>query len=85
MALPAEDSVRIALRTQQIIAHESGVAETVDPLAGSYYIEYLTNTIEQKAQEYIKRIDKLGGAPKAIEQDSCNKRSKTALIIIKWQ
>ena len=68
LALPAEDSVRIALRTQQIIAHESGVAETVDPLAGSYYIEYLTNTIEQKAQEYIKRIDKLGGAPKAIEQ-----------------
>jgi methylmalonyl-CoA mutase N-terminal domain/subunit len=68
LALPAEDSVRIALRTQQIIAHESGVAETVDPLAGSYYIEYLTNTIEQKAQEYIEKIDKLGGAPKAIER-----------------
>ncbi|MGI5858397.1 MAG: acyl-CoA mutase large subunit family protein [Tepidanaerobacteraceae bacterium] len=68
LALPSEDSVRIALRTQQIIAHESGVAETADPLAGSYYIEHLTNTIEQKAREYIEKIDKLGGAPKAIEK-----------------
>ncbi|NLZ52144.1 MAG: methylmalonyl-CoA mutase, partial [Thermoanaerobacteraceae bacterium] len=68
LALPTEDSVRIALRTQQIIAYESGVAETVDPLAGSYYVEYLTNTIEQKAMEYIEKIDKLGGAPKAIEK-----------------
>ncbi len=68
LALPSEDSVRIALRTQQIIAHESGVTETVDPLAGSYYIEYLTNTIEQKAREYIDKIDKLGGAVKAIEK-----------------
>ncbi len=68
LALPVEDSVRIALRTQQIIAYESGVTETIDPLAGSYYIEYLTNTIEQKAQEYIEKIDKLGGAPKAIEK-----------------
>lgn len=68
LALPSEDSVRIALRTQQIIAYESGVTETVDPLAGSYYIEYLTNTIEQKAREYIDKIDKLGGAVKAIEK-----------------
>jgi methylmalonyl-CoA mutase N-terminal domain/subunit len=68
LALPTEDSVRIALRTQQIIAHESGVAETIDPLAGSYYVEYLTNTIEQKALEYIEKIDKLGGAPRAIEK-----------------
>jgi methylmalonyl-CoA mutase N-terminal domain/subunit len=68
LALPSEDSVRIALRTQQIIAHESGVAETVDPLAGSYYVESLTNAIEQKAMEYIEKIDKLGGAPKAIEK-----------------
>jgi len=68
LALPTEDSVRIALRTQQIIAYESGVAETVDPLAGSYYVEYLTNTIEQKAIEYIEKIDELGGAPKAIEK-----------------
>ena len=68
LALPTEDSVRIALRTQQIIAHESGVTETVDPLAGSYYVEYLTNTIEQKAYEYIDKIEKLGGAAKAIEK-----------------
>lgn len=68
LALPTEDSVRIALRTQQIIAHESGVAETVDPLAGSYYVEYLTDQIEKEAMEYIEKIDKLGGAPKAIEK-----------------
>lgn len=68
LALPAEDSVRIALRTQQIIAHESGVTETVDPLAGSYYIEHLTNTIEQQAMEYIEKIDNLGGAPRSIEK-----------------
>ncbi|HHW02775.1 MAG TPA: methylmalonyl-CoA mutase family protein [Thermoanaerobacterales bacterium] len=68
LALPSEDSVRIALRTQQIIAYESGVTETIDPLAGSYYVEHLTNTIEQKAREYIDKIDKLGGAAKAIEK-----------------
>ncbi|MGB9814315.1 MAG: acyl-CoA mutase large subunit family protein [Thermovenabulum sp.] len=68
LALPTEDSVRIALRTQQIIAYESGVTETVDPLAGSYYIEYLTDTIEKKAMEYIQKIDELGGSPKAIEK-----------------
>ncbi|HET7838319.1 MAG TPA: methylmalonyl-CoA mutase family protein [Rectinemataceae bacterium] len=67
LALPTEDSVRIALRTQQIIANESGAAETVDPLAGSYYVESLTNRIEAEALAYIKRIDELGGAVKAIE------------------
>ncbi|HSV56614.1 MAG TPA: methylmalonyl-CoA mutase family protein [Magnetospirillaceae bacterium] len=67
LALPTEDSVRVALRTQQIIAHESGAAETVDPLAGSYYVESLTNSIEEGAWEYIRRIDSLGGAVKAIE------------------
>ncbi len=66
--LPTEESVRIALRTQQIIAHESGVANTVDPLAGSYVIEYLTGEIERRAQEYIERIDALGGPLSAIEQ-----------------
>ncbi len=66
--LPTEESVRIALRTQQIIAHESGVANTVDPLAGSYVIEYLTSEIERRAQEYIERIDEMGGALAAIEQ-----------------
>ena len=68
LALPSEDSVRIALRTQQIVAYESGVAETVDPLAGSYYVENLTSEIEKRAAEYIKKIDDLGGAPKAIER-----------------
>ncbi len=67
LALPTEKSVRIALRTQQIIAYESGVADTVDPLAGSYYIESLTNEIEKKAFEYIEKIDKMGGMLKAIE------------------
>lgn len=68
MALPAEDSVRIALRTQQVLAYESGVTETVDPLAGSYYVEALTNKIEEKALEYIEKIDKLGGVTEAIEK-----------------
>lgn len=68
LALPTEDSVRIALRTQQIVAYESGVTETVDPLAGSYYIESLTDQIEQKAVEYLNKIDELGGAAKAIDR-----------------
>ena len=58
----------IALRTQQIVARESGVTETIDPLAGSYYVESLTNKLEQNALEYISKIDSLGGAPKAIER-----------------
>ncbi|EOD01132.1 acyl-CoA mutase large subunit family protein [Caldisalinibacter kiritimatiensis] len=68
LALPTEESVRIALRTQQIVAHESGVADTIDPLAGSYYIESLTKQIEEEAMKYIDKIDELGGAPKAIEK-----------------
>jgi methylmalonyl-CoA mutase N-terminal domain/subunit len=68
LSLPTEESVQIALRTQQIIAHESGVSDTVDPLAGSYYIESLTNTIENQAMEYIMKIDDMGGAPMAIER-----------------
>jgi len=67
-ALPSEEAVRIALRTQQVIAYESGVADTVDPLAGSYYIEYLTNQIEEEAIRYIEKIDSLGGATAAIEK-----------------
>jgi len=68
LALPAQDSVRIALRTQQVVAYESGVTETVDPLAGSYYIENLTNEIEKRAMEYIEKIDNLGGVSNAIEK-----------------
>ncbi len=66
--LPTERSVRVALRTQQILAHESGVADSVDPLAGSYLIEYLTDEIEKGANEYIAKIDALGGALQAIER-----------------
>ncbi len=68
LALPTEDSVRIALRTQQILAHESGVADTVDPLAGSFYVERLTDDVEEAAREYIREIDDRGGAPAAIEE-----------------
>lgn len=67
LALPTEDSVRIALRTQQIVAYESGAADTVDPLAGSYFIEAKTKEIEEAAMQYIKKIDEIGGAPKAID------------------
>jgi methylmalonyl-CoA mutase, N-terminal domain len=66
--LPTEKSVRVALRTQQIIAYESGVADSIDPLAGSYLVEYLTDEIEKGAQEYIARIDEMGGALTAIER-----------------
>lgn len=68
LALPSEDSVRTALRTQQVVAHESGITNTVDPLAGSYFIEAKTNEIENQAYEYIEKIDDLGGAPSAIDQ-----------------
>ena len=67
LALPTEDSVKIALRTQQIVAYESGVTNTIDPLAGSYYVESLTNQIEKEAEEYINRVDSMGGMISAIE------------------
>ncbi len=67
LALPTENSARIALRTQQIIAYESGVASTVDPLAGSYYLETLTDQLEKGALDYIERIDKMGGTLSALE------------------
>ena len=67
LALPTEDAALIALRTQQVIAHETGVTNTIDPLAGSYAIERLTNAIEQGAVEYISKIDAMGGMLHAIE------------------
>src|SRR5438552_3522687 len=67
LSLPTEEAVRVALRTQQILAYESGVADVVDPLAGSYYVEYLTNAVEEQAWDYIQRIDDLGGSVHAIE------------------
>ncbi len=68
LSLPTEEAVRVALRTQQILAYESGVADVVDPLAGSYYVEYLTNAIEEHAWDYIRQIDALGGSVHAIER-----------------
>ncbi|WP_231889767.1 methylmalonyl-CoA mutase [Oceanobacillus sp. Castelsardo] len=68
LSLPTEDSARIALRTQQIIAHESGVADTIDPLAGSYYVENLTDEIEKEVNNYLDRIKEIGGAVQAVEE-----------------
>ena len=68
LALPSEEAVRIALRTQQIIAHESGAANTIDPLAGSYYVENLTNEMEKRTMEYFQKLDDMGGATPAIEK-----------------
>jgi methylmalonyl-CoA mutase N-terminal domain/subunit len=68
LSLPTQESAQVALRTQQILAYETGIADVVDPLAGSYYIEYLTNAIEERAWEYIHKIDVLGGSVRAIEQ-----------------
>ncbi len=68
MALPTESAVQVALRTQQIIAYESGVADTIDPLAGSYFVESLTDEIEKRAEDYIQKIDAMGGSLRAIEQ-----------------
>jgi len=68
LALPSEEAVQLSLRTQQIIAHESGVADTVDPLGGSYYLEWLTNHIEEGIENYIDKIDEMGGALEAIKK-----------------
>ena len=67
LGLPTEDSVKIALRTQQVLAHETGAADTIDPMAGSYYVESLTDKFVKEAKEYIDKIDELGGMAKAIE------------------
>ncbi len=69
LALPTEDAVRIALRTQQIIAHETGVTNTIDPLGGSYFVEALTDRLEAQAYDYFRRIDELGGMVQAVKQN----------------
>jgi methylmalonyl-CoA mutase N-terminal domain/subunit len=69
LALPTEDAVRIALRTQQVIAHETGVVNTIDPLGGSYFVEHLTNKLEEEAYDYFDRIEKLGGVVAAIKEN----------------
>jgi len=68
LALPTEESAKIALRTQQIVAHESGITKTVDPVAGSHYLEYLCDEIEDRTWQYLKKIEKMGGSLKAIEK-----------------
>jgi len=68
LSLPTEESARLALRTQQVLAYETGIADTIDPLAGSYYVEALTDDLERRAWEYITRIDDLGGSVRAVEQ-----------------
>jgi methylmalonyl-CoA mutase N-terminal domain/subunit len=69
LALPTEDAVRIALRTQQVIAHETGVTNTVDPLGGSYFVEALTDRMEEAAYEYFRKIDELGGMTEAVKRN----------------
>ena len=81
LALPTESSVLLALRTQQLIAHESGVADTVDPLAGSYYLETLTRELEAKAQEYLSKIDDFGGAVAAIERGYMQREIQNAAFL----
>jgi methylmalonyl-CoA mutase N-terminal domain/subunit len=83
LALPTEESALLALRTQQIIAHETGVSSTIDPLAGSYYIESLTDTLEAAAQDYIGRIDDMGGTIRAIEAEYQQGEIQEAAY--KWQ
>lgn len=83
LALPTEDSVRIALRTQQIVAYESGLADVVDPLGGSYYVEALTDAIEKECWDYINKIDEIGGAVVAIEKGYIQKEIQDSAY--KWQ
>jgi len=78
LALPTEESVRLALRTQQIIAHETGVTDTIDPLGGSYFVEQLTDEIEAGARRYLETIDEMGGAVRAIEQNYMQREIHTA-------
>jgi hypothetical protein len=77
LALPSEDAVRIALRTQQIIAHETGVTNTIDPLGGSYFVEALTDRLEQQAYDYFHKIDELGGMVRAVKDGYHSARSPT--------
>jgi methylmalonyl-CoA mutase N-terminal domain/subunit len=78
LALPTEEAVQIALRTQQLLAHEFGVADTVDPMGGSFYVERLTDEIEERAMDYIRKIDEMGGSPRAIEMGFIQKEIQEA-------
>ena len=83
LALPTTESVTIALRTQQIVAYESGLADVIDPLGGSYYVEAMTNAIEAEAKEYIRKIDEMGGAVEAIDKGYIQKEIQDAAYA--WQ
>lgn len=83
LALPTTESVTIALRTQQIVAYESGLADVVDPLGGSYYVEAMTNAIEAEAKEYIRKIDEMGGAVEAIDKGYIQKEIQDSAYA--WQ
>ena len=82
LALPTEESVMIALRTQQIVAYESGLADVIDPLAGSYYVEAMTDRIEKEAMEYIQKIDDMGG--QLSRRATSRRKSRTALTSGRW-
>ncbi len=85
LALPTEDAVRVALRTQQIIAHETGVASTADPLGGSYYVEALTDAMEAKAREYFAKIDELGGMVEAVKRNFPQREIADAAFVLQQE
>jgi methylmalonyl-CoA mutase N-terminal domain/subunit len=82
LALPTEDAVRIALRTQQVIAHETGVANTIDPLGGSYFVEALTDELEARAYEYFAKIDELGGMVEAVKRNYPQREIADAAFVL---
>src|ERR687897_2318762 len=84
LALPTERSARIALRTQQVLAHESGAADTVDPFAGSYFIESLTDEIEARARELMAKVEELGGSVEALELDRKSTRLNSSHLVISY-
>jgi methylmalonyl-CoA mutase N-terminal domain/subunit len=85
LALPTEDAVRIALRTQQVIAHETGVANTIDPLGGSYFVEALTDEIEARAYEYFTKIDELGGMVEAVKRNYPQREIADAAFVLQQE
>jgi methylmalonyl-CoA mutase N-terminal domain/subunit len=85
LALPTEEAVRVALRTQQVIAHETGVTNTIDPLGGSYFVEALTDEMEQRAYEYFERIAALGGMVEAVKQNFCQREIADASYELQGQ
>ena len=85
LALPTEEAVRIALRTQQVIAHETGVANTIDPLGGSYFVEALTDQIEARAYEYFAKIDELGGMVEAVKRNYPQREIADAAFVLQQE